>query len=158
MSEGTTTGDRVLGIDFGQVRIGVACSDEIGLFAHPLETIVVEKTQPIPRIVELVREKGVSKVVLGMPYHLNGQEGASVEAVKDFQSELEQALPDIPLLEVDERLTTVEAQRQLAQSGKTTRETKGVIDQAAAVLILQTYLDGQAPLPDPWETGEDDEW
>ena len=144
---------RVLGIDHGEARIGLALSDELGMLAHPLETIHVAETEPLGRICELVAEKRVETIVLGMPYRMDGTEGPAVRKVRTFRAGLEEKLPsELGFAEIDERLTTVAAQDQLYAAGKSVRNSRNVIDQAAAVVILQDYLDaqqGMAMLPDP---------
>ena len=149
---------RSLGIDHGEARIGIALSDGLGLFAHPLETIHVAETEPLARIVALVRQHGVDTVVIGLPLRLNGNEGTATRKVRGFARELIPVLPaGVALVECDERLSTVTAQERLAQSGKKARNQP--IDQVAAAVILQDYLDAQRGpelLPDPLDD-EDDE-
>ncbi len=150
---------RILSIDHGDSRIGLAISDELGMLAHPLETIHVAKTEPLSRIAEIVKERGIPKIVLGMPYRMDGSEGTAVDKVREFRAQLAETLPEMEFAEVDERLTTVAAQSQLHAAGRKTRETRHVIDQAAAVVILQDYLDsqqGMAMLPPEDEDGEEE--
>jgi putative Holliday junction resolvase len=151
---------RVLGIDYGEARIGLALSDDLGLFGHPLETIHVVETEPLARIAEVVRQHDVRTVVVGLPLRLDGSEGTATRKVRSFARELAPLLPEgVALVECDERLSTVTAQERLAQTGK--RKAKGPqpnIDQLAAAVILQDYLDAQRPpelLPDPWAKEED---
>ena len=132
---------RLLGIDYGDARIGLAVSDELGFLAHPLETIHCRQSHPLKRIAELVDERRISKIVLGLPLRLDGTEGPAAEKVRAFAQRLLQELPDIPIDYIDESYSTMDAQQQLHASGKTTKTSKGVIDQAAAVVILQSYLD-----------------
>lgn len=134
---------RVLGIDFGQARIGVAVSDELGMLAHPLETIPGARLDAAARrIAELAREKDAEQVVLGMPRHMNGDAGAAAAEVTAFADRLRPLL-SCPLVLWDERLTTTAAHRALRDSGRRTRETRGVVDQVAAQMILQGFLDKQ---------------
>ena len=161
MTEGS--GRRILGVDFGEVRVGVARSDELGWFAHPLETIETARVDPVRRLCELVQEQQASTVVLGMPYRMDGSAGTAVEKVRAFRKCLEQALGGAAqIIETDERWSTVSAQRQLRESGRCSRETRGVIDQAAAVVILQAYLDRNRPeqgeSEDDDEPGDSSEW
>ncbi len=135
---------RVLGIDYGEARIGIAISDELGFLAHPLETIHCRKTHPLKRIAAIVKEKGVAKLVLGLPLRRDGTEGPAAERVRAFSDRLRSELPDIPQLFVDESFSTIEAQKHLHEAGKNTKRSKPVIDQAAAVVILQSYLDRHA--------------
>src|SRR5579864_4408836 len=129
----------VLGIDFGQARIGLAISDELRLLAHPLATISADKTAT-KRIAEIVEKRKVEKVVIGIPRHMSGQIGESAQKALDFAAELRQKLR-CPVETWDERLTTVAANRALAAAGKKTRETREIVDQVAAQMILQGYLD-----------------
>src|SRR5262249_27683128 len=134
--------NRILALDFGRARIGVAISDELQLLAHPLETISAsEKTAA--RIVQIVREKNVDHVVAGVPRQMNGQIGSAATEVLDFVEKLRALLP-CPVVTWDERLTTVAAHRALRDAGKKTRDTRGYVDQVAAQMILQNYLDHRA--------------
>ncbi|MFN2621322.1 MAG: Holliday junction resolvase RuvX [Chthoniobacterales bacterium] len=130
---------RILGIDLGRARIGVAVSDELGLLAHPLETIPASN-DAARRIVELVREKNAECVVIGLPRHMNGSVGESAADALAFAKKL-QALSSCEIVMWDERLTTMAANRALRDSGRKTRNTRQVVDQVAAQMILQGYLD-----------------
>jgi len=132
----------VLGIDFGQARIGLAISDELRMLAHPLATIPADKTSA-KRIAEIVEKRKVEKIVIGIPRHMSGQIGESAKKALDFAGELRQKLR-CPVETWDERLTTVAANRALAEAGKKTRETRGIVDQVAAQMILQGYLDRES--------------
>jgi putative Holliday junction resolvase len=132
----------ILALDFGRVRIGAAISDELQLLAHPLETIPANERAPL-RIAEIVREKKVDHVVAGVPRQLNGQIGAAATEVLQFVEKLRAILP-CPVITWDERLTTVAAHRALRDAGKNTRQTRGYVDQVAAQMILQSYLDWRA--------------
>jgi len=134
---------RVLGIDYGDVRVGVAVSDELGFMAHPLETIDVRHTPAVARIRDLAAERGVETIVVGMPRNMNGTHGPASEKAAKFAEELRAALP-CKIVTWDERLTTVSAQRSLQEAGRKAQDQKGVIDQAAAQVILQSWLDAQA--------------
>lgn len=147
---------RVLGLDFGEARVGVARSDELGWFAHPLETIETARVEPVLRICALVKEWKVATVVLGIPYRMDGSAGLAVEKVREFRKRLEEALGGAArVVETDERWSTVSAQRQLREAGLGSRQFRPVIDQAAAVVILQAYLDGCRTAS---EEDVDDEW
>jgi putative Holliday junction resolvase len=129
----------ILGIDFGRARIGLAVSDELRLLAHPLETIPVNN-DPIKRISEIVRERKIDKIIVGVPRHMSGQFGESANEALAFTSKLRARLKCS--VEVwDERLTTVAAERALREAGKKTRKTRHIVDQVAAQMILQGYLD-----------------
>jgi putative holliday junction resolvase len=132
----------ILGLDFGRARIGAAISDELHLLAHPLETIPANE-QAASRVAEIVREKKVDHVVAGMPRQMNGQLGAAATEVLQFVEKLRAILP-CRVVTWDERLTTVAAHRALRDAGKKTRQTKGYVDQVAAQMILQGYLDRRA--------------
>ena len=132
----------ILALDFGRARIGAAISDELRLLAHPLETIPANEKAP-SRIAEIVREKKVDHVVTGVPRQMNGQIGAAATEVLQFVEKLRAILP-CPVVTWDERLTTVAAHRALRDAGKKTRHTRGYVDQVAAQMILQGYLDRRA--------------
>ncbi len=132
---------RILGVDFGRARIGVAISDELGLLAHPLETIPGAKIDAAAkRVAEIARERDVERVVLGMPRHMNGELGAAAGEVAVFAEKLRRLLGCEVVL-WDERLTTMAANRALRDAGQKTRRTRGFVDQVAAQMILQGYLD-----------------
>ncbi len=132
----------ILAIDFGRARIGAAISDQLQLLAHPLETIPANE-RATSRVAEIVGEKKVDHVVAGMPRQMNGQIGAAANEVLQFVEKLRAILP-CPVVTWDERLTTAAAQRALRDAGKKTRHTRGYIDQVAAQMILQSYLDRRA--------------
>ena len=131
----------VLGIDFGRSRIGVAISDELRLLAHPLETIPAGKNAT-RRIAEIVRERKIDHVVVGLPRNMDGTFGAAASEAQKFVEELRALIPS-EITTWDERLTTVAAHRALREAGKKTRATRGYVDQVAAQMILQGYLDRQ---------------
>ena len=134
---------RVLGVDFGQARIGVAVSDELGMLAHPLETVSANPINAATkRIAQLAAEKDVEAVVVGLPRHMSGAAGAAAEEVNAFVAKLRPLLRCKVVL-WDERLTTTAAHRALRDAGKKTRATRGVVDQVAAQMILQGYLDSR---------------
>jgi len=132
----------ILGLDFGRARIGVAISDELQLLAHPLETIQANQ-QPAARIAEIVRERKIDHVVAGIPKRMNGQIGPAATEVLEFVERLRAVLL-CRIVTWDERLTTVAAHRALRDAGKKTRHTRGYVDQVAAQMILQSYLDSRA--------------
>ncbi len=132
---------RVLGVDYGRARIGLAISDELGLLAHPLETVPAARLDAAAkRIAEIARDRDVARVVLGMPRHMNGDMGDAAEEATAFADKLRPLLP-CELVLWDERLTTIAANHALRDSGRKTRKTRGVVDQVAAQMILQGYLD-----------------
>ena len=143
---------RAMGIDYGRARIGLALSDELRLLAHPLETVPNDK-KALPRVVALVAERTVDAIVIGMPRMMAGQPGSEAGEVREFISKLRREVA-CPIVEWDERLTTVAAERTLQSAGKKTKDTRGIIDQVAAQLILQGYLDREQmsqALPEPNE-------
>jgi len=129
----------ILALDLGRARIGVAISDELQFLAHPLETIPAD-SQATPRLAQIIREKKIDHVVVGIPRQMNGQIGAAATEALTFVEKLRAILP-CPVATWDERLTTVAAHRALRDAGKKTRETRGYVDQVAAQMILQGYLD-----------------
>lgn len=129
-----------LGIDYGDARIGVAATDPLGILAHPVETIEVQRVEPLRRIGELVRQRGIQTLVLGLPVRIDGTEGSAAEKVRAFGDRLQKALPDLPLEYVDEAYTTMAAAAKLREAGRKAKQQKGVIDQAAAVEILNAWM------------------
>ena len=130
----------VLAIDHGDARIGIAATDAAGIMAHPVETIHVKESDPIERIRELVEQRQVKQLVLGLPVRMDGSEGDAAKKVRAFGELLQQALPGLPLHLCDETLTTVAAADKLHQAGKKSKNQKKIIDQAAAVEILNSWL------------------
>lgn len=135
---------RILAIDHGTVRIGLAISDEMELVASPLKTVDA-RHEAVREIVHVVREKHVARIVVGMPFHMNGEKGGAAERVEAFATDLAKALKhEVPIEFADERLSSVEAEASLSRAGITgKRERNEIIDQLAAVVILQEYLNGQ---------------
>ena len=132
---------RFLGIDFGKVRLGLAISDELGFMSHPLETLRMRDVNEVTkRIGEIVREKDVQRVVVGLPRNMDGSHGSSAGEALAFATKLRGHL-SCDVVTWDERLTTVSANRALREAGRRTRETRGYVDQVAAQMILQDYLD-----------------
>ena len=138
---------KALGIDYGEARVGVACSDDLGMLAHPVETIQVREVNPIERIVQIAFERSVEMIVIGMPYRLDGTRGTAVKKVTKFVAQLARATPQLQVITQDERLSTVAAQEKLHAVGHTVKSSRQVIDQAAAVEILQSYLDKNQVAP-----------
>jgi len=133
---------RVLGLDHGDSRIGIAISDPNRRVAVPLGTVRTGAPHDLQAIAELVREKGVSLVVVGHPLGLDGRAGAKAGQVEAFAEAL-RAVLTVPVELQDERLSTVEATRELRATGVRGRELKGVVDQGAATVILGSWLDAQ---------------
>ena len=133
---------RRLGIDVGTVRIGVAVSDPDGVLATPVETVRRDRgTGHLRRIVSLVNEFQVVEVVVGLPRTLADRAGASADDAVEMADLLAGRIQPIPVRLADERLTTVSAARSLREAGVRTKDQRGKIDQAAAVAILQGWLD-----------------
>jgi putative holliday junction resolvase len=130
----------ILGIDPGARRIGVAAADVETRFARPVEVIDVEKMDAIARIQQLVRELGVTEVIVGRPVALSGRSGAAVEAQRQLLDRLRASL-DVEVREYDERLTTVVADQGLRGSGASRRVRKELRDAVAAQVMLQGYMD-----------------
>ena len=131
-----------LGIDHGDARIGIAATDEFGILAHPVETIEVRRADPFPRIAELCHIRGIRTLVVGLPLRMDGSEGSAAEKVREFADKLRGFVPDIPLVFEDETLTTTTADAKLREAGLKARNQKSVIDQAAAVEILNSWMGG----------------
>lgn len=132
----------LLGVDVGEVRVGLAASDPMGLLAHPVATLRRdhEGLHDLDLIAEQVRERGAVGVIVGLPRSLSGEEGLAAQRSRRYAQLLQRCL-QVPVRLWDERLSTVDAHRALHDSGVPGREQRGVIDQAAAVLILQAALD-----------------
>lgn len=130
----------ILGIDPGERRIGIAIADHETRFARPLEVIDVKVAEPVTRIVELVAEHSVDRIVVGRPVGLSGAAGAAVERQQVLLGALRDA-SDVEIVEYDERLTTVMANRALRDAGRSSRDTKEIRDAVAAQILLQGYLD-----------------
>lgn len=135
---------RILGLDVGTKTVGVACSDALLITAQGVETIRRKSWDyDLSRLEELVKEKEVHAIVLGMPKHMNGDKGVNAALVEDFKARLEERLPALEYIYWDERLSTAMAQRQLIEANVRRDKRKQVIDKMAAVVILQGYLDSK---------------
>ena len=130
-----------LGIDHGDARIGIAATDACGILAHPVETIERCRLDPIARIAQLAALRGIRTLVLGLPVRMDGSEGDSAAKVRAFADLLRERLPAIPSVFVDETLTTASAAAKLREAGRNARQQKAVIDQAAAVEILNLWME-----------------
>ena len=139
---------RRLGVDFGEVRVGVALSDPSGILATPLVTLNRDRSRgtDLEALAALVVEHNVVEVVVGLPRTLAGRHGPAAQAATEYARALADRLGDaVPVRLTDERLTTVSAARVLAQRGVRGRKQRAVVDQAAAVEILQSWLDARRP-------------
>jgi len=135
---------RILAIDHGTVRIGLAISDDMELVASPLKTLDA-RDEAGHQIAHIVRERHIARIIIGMPFHMNGQRGAAAERVEKFAAYLGKILQhEVPIEFVDERLSSVEAEASMSRAGITgKRERNEIVDQLAAVVILQDYLNSQ---------------
>jgi putative Holliday junction resolvase len=153
-----------LGVDVGSVRVGLARSDRDGILATPLETVQVGLNSPkhFERIVFTVHEFEVLEVIIGLPRSLSGREGSAADTVRAYAVEIARRVAPVPVRLVDERLSTVTAHHRLREAGMKGRKRRPVVDQAAAVVILQSALDterstgrppGSLVVPEPGPDG-----
>jgi len=141
---------RRLGVDVGKVRVGVAICDPDGILATPLATVsrdmgAAADSVPadIAELGRLVGEHEAVQVVVGLPVRLNGDEGAAAIDIRAYAGRLASAVDPVPVVLADERMSTVVATRRLAERGVRGKRQRAVVDQAAAVEILQSWLDAQ---------------
>jgi len=135
---------RILALDHGTKRIGVAVSDELKMIATPLEFILAEPFADfLARLREIIREKEVEMILIGMPRNMDGSYGPATLKVQEFVAVLKDTIA-IPLKTWDERLTSAQAQRFLIQGGVRREKRKEKVDKMAAAILLQSYLDGLA--------------
>ncbi len=127
-------------MDVGTVRIGVAASDPDGVLATPVETVARGRGD-VQRIAEIAAERGAVEIVVGLPRSLSGGEGPSAARVRDYARRIAEAVSPVPVRLCDERLSTVSAEAVLRGQGKKGQKRRAVVDQAAAVVILQNALD-----------------
>lgn len=130
------------GVDVGKVRIGLAESDEEGILATPVATIRVGASD-VRKIARIVRENNALEVVVGLPMTMRGEEDSSTKRARRWARRLGWAIQPIPVRLFDERLSTASAHHQLDEVGHSRSDRQEIIDQAAAVLILQTALDNE---------------
>ena len=133
---------RIIGIDYGDARVGVAVSDPLGFTAQGLETVpnkVYNKMKE--RVVEIIKSYNADKIVIGLPKNMNGTLGERGEISKKFADELKEHFPDTEIILWDERLSTVQAAGVLNVTNTRGKDRKNVIDTVAASIILQSYLD-----------------
>lgn len=132
---------RVLALDHGTVRIGVAGSDDLGIIATPLEFIPAEPFEGFAaRLKQLIADRGVEQLIVGMPRNMDGSYGEAAAKVKEFIEKVRTLTP-VPVRTWDERLTSAQANRQMIQAGVRRSDRKGKVDAAAAAILLQSYLD-----------------
>lgn len=133
---------RVLAVDYGSVRIGIAVSDELQMLAHPRAFVSAQPgARAVREIAKIIRNESVGKILVGLPLHLDGKEGAAARSARQLADALTRAT-GIEVEMVDERLTTVLAHGLLAGAGHRQRAQKNKIDSASAAVLLQSYLDG----------------
>ena len=138
---------RILAIDYGSKRIGLALSDPTGTLARPLPFLPAKADAKLAReITELAQREEVHLILLGLPRHMDGSIGEAAAKVQAFAAVLGHATP-IRIQMIDERLSTVQASRQLQEAGRNARQQRGKIDSEAACVLLQGYLDSQASFP-----------
>ena len=134
---------RILGLDYGDKTVGVAVTDELGFTAQPVTTVVRERSSKLRKtyqeLEKIIEQYSVEKIVVGMPYNMDGSEGERTEKTRAFISELSRRT-GLEIIEVDERLTTVEADEVLQDMGVPASERKAYIDKIAAAIILKSYL------------------
>ena len=132
---------KILGLDYGEARIGVAVSDALGILANPLDTICEkDRALQLEKTARVARENGVGKIVVGNPKRMDGSLGHRAEYTEEFARDLSKML-DIPYVMWDERLSSTEAHRILESGGVSGKKRKTKVDKIAAVIILQGYLD-----------------
>ena len=135
---------RILGIDYGERRMGLAISDPLGIIAKPLRTL---DRQHIPdlffELQNIVKEQDINKIVVGLPLTLKGKYSEQTNVVQKFIDQLKQVV-NIPVVPIDERLSSMAAKRSLKELGIKTGHEKGRIDETSAAIILQEYLDSQS--------------
>jgi len=132
---------RILALDYGTVRVGVAVSDELKIIAQPLEFIAAQPAEGLlARLQQILREKEVELIIIGLPRNMNGSDGPAAESARRFAETLRQSVPQ-PIKMLDERLTSVQANRLLIQAKVRRAEQKKKVDMMAAAILLQSYLD-----------------
>ncbi len=138
---------RILALDYGTKRIGVALSDELGWTAQPLETFERRTLdRDVAHIAALVESHSVERVVLGLPLQLDGREGPAVRAMREFTDKLEASLP-VPVVLWDDRMTTKAAEELLIAADVSRKKRKGIVDRIAAAILLRSYLEAQDQVP-----------
>jgi putative Holliday junction resolvase len=138
---------RILAIDYGSTRIGLALSDPTGTLARPLPFVPAKADAKLAReLAELANKNEVHLILLGLPRNMDGSSGEAADTVQAFAAVLGQATP-VRVQLIDERLSTVQASRQLQEAGRNARKQRGLIDSEAACVLLQGYLDSQTQFP-----------
>lgn len=136
---------RILAIDHGTRRMGIAISDELKTIAQPLEFVPAEPFESfLERLREIIAQKSVELILVGMPRNMDGTYGPAAQKVQAFVETLKQAI-EVPIRTWDERLTTAQANRFLIAADVRRRDRKEKVDKTAAAILLQSYLDSRAP-------------
>ena len=137
---------RLLGIDYGTVRIGLALSDPTRTLASPLPFLENNSPQQVTQALSaLIQTHQISALIIGLPRNMDGTYGPSAQKVRDFISQIQQDI-SLPITPIDERLTTAQASKQLAGIGLNQKQLRKKVDSSSACLILQQYLDRSTPL------------
>ena len=135
---------KALGIDLGAARVGLALSDDLGMLAHPLETVQVKTAGDLAEYVaRVIQREKVEVTVIGLPRNMDGSHGPAAAKTKEFGEKLRAKAPGCEIRYWDERMTSVAAQKALHEMGRNVKTSRQVIDQVAAQMILQGYLDSQ---------------
>jgi putative holliday junction resolvase len=132
---------RLLGIDPGTKRCGIAVSDSAQSMAFPRPALTRDATL-IAKLAELVEVEAIGAIIIGLPIALSGNETASTVDAQQLFEEVSEKISDVPVVQWDERLTTVAAQKSLSEAGLRAKDQRRRVDSAAAVIMLQNYLDG----------------
>jgi putative Holliday junction resolvase len=147
---------RILGLDLGEKRIGVALSDALGITAQGLMVLPRQGQKlDLDQVIALIRKHAVQEVVIGLPRHMDGRLGEGSKEVFLWASELQEQM-GLPVHTMDERLTTMQAQRVLLEADVSRRKRRQVIDKMAAALILQAFLDSRSQSPEEPESAPED--
>ena len=137
---------RLLGIDYGTVRIGLALSDPTGTLASPLPFLDNQSPQQVTTALsELIQTHQIAGLVIGLPRNMDGTYGPSAQKVRDFIAQIQKSI-SLPITPIDERLTTAQASKQLSGIGLNQKKLRMKVDSSSACLILQQYLDRNTPL------------
>jgi len=137
---------RILGIDYGTVRIGLALSDPTGTLASPLPFLENQSPQQVTTALsELIQTHQIDGLIIGLPRNMDGTYGPSAQKVRDFIAQIQKSI-SLPITPIDERLTTAQASKQLSGIGLNQKQLRKKVDSSSACLILQQYLDRNTPL------------
>lgn len=135
---------RILAIDYGQKRVGLAVTDPLQLVANGLDTVAAHEV--LDYLKKYMASEPVDKIVVGFPKQMNGEESESMKYIRPFVARLQQAFPDMEIIYVDERFTSVLAHKAMLDGGlkKKDRQNKALVDKISATIILQSYLESRA--------------